>query len=101
MKYVFMLTLLLVGGAGALLGGVVTFRWVNNMTYTPRIMPGERNFAMPAGVMPRGAVAIIPKEQREIAAREPNPVKATEASIASGRQNYSTFCAPCHGPAKA
>jgi mono/diheme cytochrome c family protein len=104
-KYVFMLTLLVVGGAGALLGGVVAFRWVNNMTHTARIMPGEKNsmtptgvFAMPAGVMPRGAVAIIPKEQRDLAAKEPNPIKSSEASVASGRQNYKTFCAPCHGP---
>jgi mono/diheme cytochrome c family protein len=97
-KYVFMLTLLIIAGAGALLGGVVAFRWVNNMTQTARIVPGERNFPMPSGVMPRGGVAIIPKEQRDVAAREPNPVKATEASVALGRQNYRTFCAPCHGP---
>ena len=98
MKYVFMLVLLLVAGAGALLGGVVAFRWVNNMTQTARIVPGERNFPMPSGVMPRGAVAIIPKEQRDVAARQPNPVKPTEASIALGRQNFQTFCVPCHGP---
>ena len=41
MKYVFILVLLIIGGAGAVLGGVVAFRWVNNMTQTPRIMPGE------------------------------------------------------------
>lgn len=98
MKYVFMLTLLIIAGAGALMGGVVAFRWVNNMTETPRIMPGERNFPMPSGVLPRGAVAIIPKDQRDVAAREPNPVKPTEASVALGRQNYRTFCTPCHGP---
>lgn len=98
MKYVFMLTLLIIAGAGALMGGVVAYRWVNNMTETPRIMPGERNFAMPSGVLPRGAVAIIPKDQRDVAAREPNPVKPTEASVALGRQNYRTFCTPCHGP---
>jgi len=97
-KYVFMLVLLLVAGAGALLGGVVAFRWVNNMTQTARIVPGERNFPMPAGVIPRGAVAIIPKEQRDVAAREPNPMKATEASVAQGKRNFQTFCTPCHGP---
>jgi putative copper resistance protein D len=97
-KYVFILVLLIIAGAGAVLGGVVAFRWVNNMTQTARIVPGERNFPMPSGVIPRGAVAIIPKEQREVAAREPNPVKPTEASIALGRQNFHTFCVPCHGP---
>ena len=98
MKYVFILVLLIIASAGAVLGGVVAFRWVNNMTQTARIVPGERNFPMPAGVIPRGAVAIIPKEQRDVAAREPNPVKPTEASIALGRQNFHTFCVPCHGP---
>ena len=98
MKYVFILVLLIIAGAGAVLGGVVAFRWVNNMTQTARIVPGERNFPMPSGVIPRGAVAIIPKEQRDVAAREPNPVKPTEASIALGRQNFHTFCVPCHGP---
>ena len=98
MKYVFILVLLIIAGAGAVLGGVVAFRWVHNMTQTARIVPGERNFPMPSGVIPRGAVAIIPKDQRDVAAREPNPVKATEASIALGRQNFHTFCVPCHGP---
>jgi putative copper resistance protein D len=97
-KYVFILVLLIIAGAGAVLGGVVAFRWVNNMTQTARIVPGERNFPMPSGVIPRGAVAIIPKEQRDVAARQPNPVKPTEASIALGRQNFHTFCVPCHGP---
>lgn len=98
MKYVFILVLLIIAGAGAVLGGVVAFRWVHNMTQTARIVPGERNFPMPSGVIPRGAVAIIPKDQRDVAAREPNPVKPTEASIALGRQNFHTFCVPCHGP---
>jgi mono/diheme cytochrome c family protein len=97
-KYIFILVLLIIASAGAVLGGVVAFRWVNNMTQTARIVPGERNFPMPSGVIPRGAVAIIPKDQRDVAAREPNPVKPTEASIALGRQNFHTFCVPCHGP---
>ena len=98
MKYVFMLVLLLVRRCRRAVGGVMAFRWVNNMTQTARIVPGERNFPMPSGVMPRGAVAIIPKEQRDVAAHQPNPMKPTEASIALGRQNFQTFCVPCHGP---
>jgi mono/diheme cytochrome c family protein len=96
-KYVFILVLLVIGGAGALLAGVVAFRWVDNMSETARIMPGQRNFPMPAGVVPRGASLIIPKEQRERAMQVPNPVKATESSLALGRQHFKTFCAPCHG----
>jgi len=41
MKYVFILVLLIIGGAGALMGGVVVIRWVNNMTQTARVQPGE------------------------------------------------------------
>jgi mono/diheme cytochrome c family protein len=33
------------------------------------------------------------------AAREPNPVKATPESIASGKKIYSYDCASCHGAA--
>jgi mono/diheme cytochrome c family protein len=96
-KYVFILVLLIIGAAGALMGGAVAFRWVNNMTQTARVMPGERAFAMPPGVVPRGGSLIFPKEQRELATKMPNPVKATESSLAMGRQHYQTFCTPCHG----
>jgi mono/diheme cytochrome c family protein len=96
-KYVFILVMLVIAGAGALLGGVVAFRWVNNMSQTARILPGERTFSMPSGVVARGAAMIIPKEQREVATKMPNPIKATESSLAIGRQQYQTFCVPCHG----
>ena len=98
MKYVFILVLLVVASAGALMGGVVAYRWVNNMTHTARIVPGERVFAMPAGVVPRGGELVIPKEQRELAMKRPNPVKSTPESVALGKQRFVTFCAPCHGP---
>jgi len=97
-KYVFILVLLIIAGAGALLGGVVAYRWVNNMTQTARILPGERTFSMPSGVVARGATLVIPKEQRELATKMPNPVKATESSVTQGRQHFQTFCTPCHGP---
>jgi mono/diheme cytochrome c family protein len=97
-KYVFILVLLIVAAAGALLGGVVVYRFVNNMTQTVKVVPGERNFSMPAGVVPRGAEAVIPKEQREVAAKQPNPVRATPASLEIGKQRFVTFCTPCHGP---
>ena len=42
MKYVFLLVLLIIASAGALLGGAVAYRWVHNMTQTVRIVPGER-----------------------------------------------------------
>jgi mono/diheme cytochrome c family protein len=97
-KYVFILVLLIIAGAGAVLGVVVAIRWVNNMTQTARIMPGERTFAMPSGVVPRGGTLTIPKEQREVAAKVPNPIKPTESSLTLGRHHFQTFCTPCHGP---
>jgi mono/diheme cytochrome c family protein len=98
MKYVFILVLLIVAAAGGLLGFVVVVRWSDNMTQTPRIMPGERVFTMPAGVVPRGGSLILPKEQRELAAKQPNPVKMSEASITVGKERFETQCLPCHGP---
>jgi len=98
MKYVFMLVLLIVGAAAGLFATVVVIRWNDNMTSTPKIMPGERVFAMPAGVVPRGGSLILPKDQRELAAKQPNPVKPTPESIALGKERFETFCVPCHGP---
>ena len=97
MKYVFILVLLIVGGVGGLLGTAVVIRWSDNMTQTPRILPGERVFAMPAGIVPRGGELILPKEQRDLAAKRANPIKMSEASLALGKQQYDTFCVPCHG----
>jgi mono/diheme cytochrome c family protein len=97
-KYVFVLVLLLVGGAVSLMAGAVGYRWLDNMTQTPRVMPGERVFVMPAGSLARGHARIIPREQRDLAARLPNPVAVSPASIAAGREHYVIFCAPCHGP---
>ena len=98
MKYVFMLMLLVVAAAAGVMGAAVVVRWSDNMTQTARIMPGERVFAMPPGVVPRGGELILPKDQRPLAAKRPNPVKMSEASIATGHAHFTTFCVPCHGP---
>ena len=98
MKYVFILVLMIFGGVASLLGAAVAVRWVDNMSHTARVMPGERTFPMPRGVVPRGASMFVPKEQRELATKMPNPIKATESSVTLGRQHYQTFCSPCHGP---
>ena len=97
MKYVFILVLLLVAGAAGLMGAVAAYRFVDNMTQTARIQPGERVFAMPAGVVPRGAQALVPREQRDVAAKVPNPVKPSRDSIAVGKEQFDIFCTPCHG----
>jgi mono/diheme cytochrome c family protein len=96
-KYVFLLVLAIVAASGGLMGVAIVVRFVNNMSQTARIVPGERVFAMPAGVVPRGGELSLPKEQRDVAARRPNPVKPSAASLAIGREQFTTFCAPCHG----
>jgi mono/diheme cytochrome c family protein len=96
-KYVFILVLLIMAAAGGLMGGVAAYRWLNNMAQTARIVPGERIFIMPTGVVPRGGELVLSREQRDAAARRPNPVKPSAESVAVGRQQYATFCTPCHG----
>lgn len=98
MKYLFILVLLIVAACGALMVAVIGYRWMHNMTETARVLPGERVFPMPAGVVPRGGELMLPREQRDVAAKRPNPVKRTAASVAIGKQHFTTFCAPCHGP---
>ncbi len=98
MKYLFILVLLLVMASGGLMGMVIVLRFVNNMTQTAKVVPGERVFRMPAGVVPRGGALIPPREQRDVAARQPNPIKPSTESVAVGRQHFVTFCSPCHGP---
>jgi putative copper resistance protein D len=97
-KYLFILVLLVVAACGALMVAVIGYRWMHNMTETARVMPGERLFPMPAGVVPRGGELLLPREQREVAAKRANPIKPTAASVAIGKQHFTTFCAPCHGP---
>lgn len=98
MKYAFLLVLAIVAAAGGLMGAAIVVRFVNNMSQTARIDPGERVFPMPAGVVPRGGEIILPKEQRDVAARRPNPIRPSAASVARGREHFTTFCVPCHGP---
>ncbi len=97
MKYVFILVLLLIAGAGGLMGAAVVVRWVHNMTESPRIMHGGAHLHHAGRDAPARGHFLYPKEQRELAAKEPNPIKPTEASLAVGRARYETFCVPCHG----
>lgn len=98
MKYVFMAVLLLVVASGGLMAAALVVRFFDDMTQTPRIVPGERVFTMPAGVVPRGGDLLLPREQRELAAKQPNPITPTAESIAIGKERFTTLCAPCHGP---
>jgi S-disulfanyl-L-cysteine oxidoreductase SoxD len=98
MKYVFLLTLLLVGGIGAVLAGIVGYRWMHNMFYTQRIMPGEYNYSMPTGSLPRtGGQLYHSPADREAAAARRNPVAANAESVRKGSELYAIYCTPCHG----
>jgi len=98
MKWVFLLCLLLVGAAGAVLGGAVVYRWTHDMFYTQRVMPGEANFAMPAGSVPRsGGQLYLSPAERDAAAARPNPVAATPESVRRGGELFAIYCTPCHG----
>lgn len=98
MKYVFVLVLLVLAGAGGLHGAIIVYWWSNNMSQSPRVMPGERAFAMPVGSVPRtGGELYYPKEEREAAAARKNPVPATAESVTTGGQLFAVYCTPCHG----
>ena len=98
MKWVFLLTLLLLGAVGAVLGGVVGFRWMNNMTVSQRVMPGEYNFSMPPGSLPRsGGELYHSPAERDAAAARRNPVVASGDSVRKGGELFTIYCTPCHG----
>src|SRR5262249_54365373 len=55
-KWVFLLCLLAVGGAGGLMVGLVGYRWLTSMQADVKIVPGEADlarFVAPAGTVPR------------------------------------------------
>jgi mono/diheme cytochrome c family protein len=98
MKWVFLLTLLIVGGMGAVLGGAVVYHWTHNMFYTQRVMPGEISFSMPTGSLPRhGGQLYYSPADRDAAAARRNPVAATPESVKRGEALFTIYCTPCHG----
>lgn len=69
------------------------------MAQTAKLVPGERVFAMPTGTVPRsGGELMLPREEREAAAKRPNPILATPESVVKGEKLYVIYCTPCHGP---
>jgi len=99
MKYVFVLVLLIVGGIAGVQGVAIVYRWTHDMIETQGVKPGEMNFAMTPGSLPRsGGQLYYSKEQRELAALRKNPVPATAESIKKGGNLFVVYCTPCHGP---
>lgn len=98
-KLVFGLVVLILAGAVTLMGGVLVIRWQDNMTQTVKVVPGEQVFAMPVGTLPRtGGELTLPREEREAAAKRPNPIRTSPESMERGRQLFGIYCTPCHGP---
>ena len=98
MKWVFILSLLVVGAFGGVLGLNVVHWWLNDMFYTQRLVPGEMIYSMPKGSLPRygGEVYYSPQE-RDVAGARRNPVPATVESVNRGAALFSIYCTPCHG----
>lgn len=98
-QLIFGLVLLILGGSVLLQGGVIVVRWQDNMTQTPKIVPGEQVFAMPTGTIPRtGGELVLPREARAAATKRPNPVPTTPDSMVKGQRLFAIYCTPCHGP---
>src|SRR5260370_11082946 len=97
MKWVFLLCLLLIGGIGAVLAGAVGYRWMHNMFYTQRVMPGEYNFSMPTGSLPRnGGQLYHSPAERDAAAARRHPGGARADSVHPGRELFTISSTPPH-----
>jgi mono/diheme cytochrome c family protein len=97
-KWVFLLCLLVVGGVGALMNGLVVYRWLTSMQADVKVVPGESLAATmraPAGTVPREGGELL--VAREIYASRKNPVAASPASVNRGGALFAIYCTPCHG----
>jgi mono/diheme cytochrome c family protein len=95
MKWVFLVCLLVVGGAAGILGGIVVYRWNTSMQNDVKLVPGQITLAQPPGTVPReGAELVV---AREAYLSRKNPIAPTAESVARGHQLYQVYCTPCHG----
>ena len=95
MKWVFLLSLLLVGAVGAVMAGVVAYRWNTSMQNDVKLVPGQLTMSQPPGTVPRDGELVV---AREVYTTRKNPVPADPASLARGQKLYDIYCTPCHGP---
>ncbi len=95
MKWVFLLCLLVVAGAGGTMLLVVGYRWVTSMQTDVKFVPGETTLAQPAGTVPwRGGELVV---AREVYETRRNPVPPSPDSVARGGRLFAIYCTPCHG----
>jgi mono/diheme cytochrome c family protein len=98
-KWVFLLCLLLVAGAGGTMGLLVGYRWLTSMQADVKIVPGEADLARvaaPAGTVPRSGGEL--RVDRAAYETRKNPTPADRGSVARGEVLFRIYCAPCHGP---
>ncbi|MGH7264995.1 MAG: c-type cytochrome [Candidatus Rokuibacteriota bacterium] len=101
MKWVFLLCLLVVLGAGGAMGGLVGYRWLTSMQADVKFAPGELPLAQPPGTVPRSGGELVfatPQAAHAAYEKRPNPVPRTRESVARGEGLYRIYCTPCHGP---
>jgi mono/diheme cytochrome c family protein len=108
-KWVFVLSLLVVAGLGGVMGLLVGYRWVTSMQADVKVVPGEpevMQLAVPRGTVPRTQGELVPVDLADPAQRavfqaayatRPNPVPRSEVSVARGAELYKIYCTPCHG----
>jgi mono/diheme cytochrome c family protein len=95
-KWVFLLSLLVVLGVGGAMQGLVVYRWNTSMQTDVKVVPGEMPLRPPPGTVPREGSELV--VARELYNSRKNPVPATPQSLAHGQRLFATYCQPCHGP---
>jgi mono/diheme cytochrome c family protein len=72
------------------------FPWSIDMYRGPEVQP----FAVAPRVMPADTIPVhgeAPMSLADATAKMRDPLEQTPENLAKGRQQYETYCAPCHG----
>jgi len=94
-KWLFLLSLLVLGAVGGLLAVTVAYRWTTSMQADVKVVPGELPLAPPSGTVPRAGGELV--VAREVYETRRSPVAPTAESVARGQKLFAIYCTPCHG----
>jgi mono/diheme cytochrome c family protein len=94
-KWVFLLSLLVVAGVAGVMGALVGYRWMTSMRADVKMVPGQMTLAQPKGTVPRSGGELV--VAREAYASRKNPRPQSPESAARGGKLYAVHCTPCHG----
>lgn len=67
------------------------------MVHQISIKPQANPIPFPKRSVPVPGTATVHVEDQDAAAKLSNPVEATAASVAKGKQMFAIYCTPCHG----